>query len=108
MSHVIAPGRTNSFQLYHTLVKKAPYPNSAKMSRDQIGAARKLARHGHTVEQIRDAFGFTCEIATFRRELRKYNIRPHPPKNKQAHRGDETTLPHPGGFEIYKPREAAQ
>lgn len=80
MSHVIAPGRSKSFQLYHTLAKVAPYPHSAKMLRNQIATAHRMARHGHTTEQIRDALGLTCEVESFRRELKKFNIQPRPPK----------------------------
>lgn len=106
MSHVIAPGLTNSFQLYHTLKGKRGPKSGIELSRFQIAEARRMARADYTTEQIRDALGLSCKIDALQYKLKQFNIRPRTPKNQSAHRGGITTIPHSERIETrnYRPK----
>ena len=73
-----------------------------------IQIARHMAHQGASVAEINDAVGWGVKIDCAYSRLRKFNIRPHGAKNKSAHRGELTTLPHGNAgvsVDFYRPKQ---
>ena len=74
-------------------MRKVPAQRLSDVPGDQLLLARRLHRGGADLQQVHDALGWDCDVLTTQRRLRKYGLKVRPGNNKQAHDGDETTIP---------------
>lgn len=95
--------RSNQLIAAKALARAAHYTPTNR----ELILARRLAQQGISLQDVHDALGWGCCLATTKNRLLKYNIKPGP---RWAHRGFETSLPPKiknTDMRSYRPKERA-